>query len=230
MAHVHRIRIGRARCAQWRWLWSSALSHHLTIGVDTGPQLDVDCSLIEQHAATIDGRRACLPRPLQKRRVRRIRDHVAHHEPGRNRVEREPAPLPILAAPSEVALTTRVADSGTERFSRHSIAEQALDVSAFTRVRNVGCLGDVAVCHPEFCRACQRELDGDRARRAAGAKNESSLTRRFRNGAQRGEKALAVGVFPDPSAVAADRAIHGSDETGRLGKLIEQFDDGHLVR
>ena len=35
--------------------------------------------------------------------------------------------------PNEVALTTRVADSGTARSSRHSMAEQADDVAVFTR-------------------------------------------------------------------------------------------------
>src|SRR6476469_3266168 len=40
---------------------------------------------------------------------------------------------PEPGSPNEVALTTRVAESGTERSDRHSMAEQALDVAELTR-------------------------------------------------------------------------------------------------
>ena len=57
-----------------------------------------------------------------------------------------------------------------------------------------------------------------------------SLSRRFGNGTQRCEETLPVGVLSDPSVVAAYCAIHSTDETGRLGKLIKQFDHRDLVR
>src|SRR5512132_2889019 len=53
-------------------------SHHLTIWIDTCPELDVESSLIEQHAAAVDGGRTSLPGPLQERGVGRIGNHVAH--------------------------------------------------------------------------------------------------------------------------------------------------------
>ena len=62
-------------------------THHLTIRVDTGPQLDIDRPLVEQHATAIEGPRARLTRPLQQRRVGRIRYHVADHQTHRDRVE-----------------------------------------------------------------------------------------------------------------------------------------------
>ena len=118
-----------------------------------------------------------------------------------------------------------MADSGTVSSSRHSTAVQAPDISASTRLAISAALAKLRFATQSSDAPASASSTAIARAAPPAPRIEHPLSRRVGNSAQRGEKALAVGVLPNPSAVAAYRAIHRPDESGRLGELIKQFDD-----
>src|SRR5215208_3791182 len=159
------------------------LTHDHTIRVDTGPELDIDSSLVEQHAAAVESSGAGLTRPLQKRRVGRIGDDVTDREAHRDYVEGKGH-----ITRTGQAQRCGIHDDGGGR--RHGEILTPLNGGAGSgclsnqQIRNLGCLRKAAIGYPDLSCSGKCQLDGYRARRASSAENENPLSRRFGKGAQ----------------------------------------------
>ena len=81
--------------------------------------------------------------------------------------------------------------------------------------------------------ALEGELGGDGAAGAAGAHDENDLARGVEAGLglEASDEAAAVGVEAATGAVLVDLdGVDGADEGGGLGDVVEELDDGLLVR
>ena len=63
--------------------------HHRDVRIHAGPQLERDRTLVDQHPQAVQRARPARRGCLEKCGLRRVGDHVAHQQPGPDRVERD---------------------------------------------------------------------------------------------------------------------------------------------